>query len=71
MDVLVHVPLEITIGILPAPGDSTSYLEKEKFPTLGGVEMAIKNQLGCRMYHSKVVLPSHRANKVAGKGREP
>lgn len=69
MDVSGHIPLEITTGILPVPGSSVSDLEEEELPTLQGVEMAIKNQLGCRTYHSKVVLPSHTANKVAGKGR--
>lgn len=52
-----YVPLEITTGILPAPGGSVSYLEEAEFPTSAGLEMAIKNQLGYRTYHSKVVLP--------------
>ena len=71
MDVPGHFPLEITAGTLPAPGGSSRYLAEEEFPALEGVEMAIKNHLGRRTFDSKFVLPSHRANKVAGKGREP
>lgn len=64
MDVLGHVSLETTAGILPAPGASVRNLGEEEFPTLGrGKEMTIKNQLGCRTDHSKVVPPSHTANE--------
>ncbi len=63
MDVLGHVPLEITSGILPAPGGSMSDLEEEELPILG--------EQGWR-WPSKPSLDAGRiTQKVAGKGREP
>ena len=42
MDVLGHVPLEITTGTLPAPGGGVSYLEEEEFPAGEGWRWPLK-----------------------------
>lgn len=66
-----HVPLDITTGILPAPGGSSSYLQEEGFPTLGwaGVEMAITHQLGgiTQMLDFHATQPA----KQLGRGESP
>ena len=45
MDVLGHVPLEITTETLPAPGGAVSYLEEEEFPAGGGWRWPLKTSL--------------------------
>lgn len=66
-----HVPLQITTGILPAPGGSVSYLQEEGFPPLAwaGVEVAIKHQLGgtTQMLDFQATEPA----KQLGRGESP